>query len=85
MKDNQKEKLKQMLIAEREKVQGYEQLGRIHNAYIGILLKRLNATQENPIVISAEEVMKALDGIDVRATKQEGQNVWEMYVEELKE
>lgn len=65
--DKQKEKLKQMLEAEREKVAGYEQLAKVHSAYISILLKKLEATEDNPINIKASDVTQALEMYESRA------------------
>jgi len=65
--DKQKEKLKKMLIEEREKVKGYEQIGRIHSAYIAILLNRLKATEDNAVVITKEEVTQAIGNFEARA------------------
>lgn len=58
--DKQKDKLKRMLIAEREKVAGYEQVAKVNSAYISILLKRLGATTDNKIEIKASEITEAL-------------------------
>lgn len=58
--DKQKDKLKRMLIAEREKVAGYEQVAKVNSAYISILLKRLGATEDNKIEIKASEITEAL-------------------------
>ena len=65
--DKQKEKLKQMLEAEREKVAGYEQLAKVHSAYISILLRKLDATEDNPINIKASDVTEALTMYESRA------------------
>ena len=65
--DNQKEKLKQMVEAEREKVAGYEQLAKVHSAYIAILLRKLEATKDNPINIKASDVTQALEMYESRA------------------
>lgn len=70
--DKQKEKLKKMLEEEREKVAGYEQLAKVHSAYISILLKKLNATEDNPIEIKASEVTEAMQMYEARAVATEG-------------
>lgn len=82
--DKQKEKLKQMLEEEREKIAGYEQLAKLHSAYISILLRRLNATEENGVVISAEEVKHAMDHFEAHAYT-DGNGEWKLYCEEVKE
>lgn len=61
--DYQAEQLK----AEREKVKGYEELAKIHSAYISILLKELGATKDNMITITAAEVTEALQKYEARA------------------
>lgn len=65
--DKQKEKLKTMLEAERQKVAGYEQLAKVHSAYISILLKKLGATKENVITITPDAVKDALEHYEARA------------------
>ena len=72
MKDKQKEKLEKMLKEEREKVAGYEQLAKVHSAYITILLKELGATQDNMITITASEVKEALEKYEARAIQADG-------------
>ena len=69
--DKQKEKLKQMLEAEREKVAGYEQIAKVHSAYISILLRKLGATEDNAVVITALEVKEALVKYEARAIQVE--------------
>jgi hypothetical protein len=81
--DKQKEKLKQMLEAERAKVAGYEQLAKVHSAYISILLKKLGATEDNMIVIAASEVTEALKKYEARAIATDGG--FSLYLEETKE
>lgn len=70
-KRNRKEKWDdyqaEQLKAEREKVAGYEELAKIHSAYISILLKRLEATKDNMITITAAEVTEALQKYEARA------------------
>lgn len=55
------EKLIQMVEAEREKVAGYEQLAKLHAAYIAFLLQKLGATKDNPITITKEDVAGAME------------------------
>lgn len=81
--DKQKEKLKQMLEAEREKVKGYEQLAKVHSAYISILLKKLGATEDKAIAVKASEVTEALQKYEARAIATEGG--FSLYCEEIKE
>ena len=81
--DKQKEKLKQMLMTEREKIAGYEQLAKVHSAYISILLKRLGATEDNMIAITASEVTEALEKYEARAVATE--DGFGLYLEEAKE
>ena len=64
-------KLKQMIQDEREKVKGYEQLAKVHSAYISILLNKLGATKDNMITITASEVTEALKKYEARAIQTE--------------
>lgn len=61
------ERLLNMAIEAREKVAGYEQIAQVHSAYISILLKRLGATKDNMITITASEVTEALKKYEARA------------------
>ena len=76
---NQKERLKEqnkrllkMATEAREKVAGYEQIARVHSAYISILLNKLGATEDKPITILATEVTEALKKYEARAIGVEG-------------
>ena len=77
--DKQKEKLKKMLLAEREKVAGYEQVAKVHSAYISILLKKLGATKDNAVAFTDAEVKEALSKYEARAIRAE--NGWGLYCE----
>lgn len=77
--DNQKEKLKEMLMTEREKVAGYEQVAKVHSAYISILLKKLGATKDNTVIITDSEIKEALNKYEARAIKTE--DGWGLYCE----
>lgn len=59
--------LDDQLYAEKEKVAGYEQIAKVHSAYIAILLRKLEATEDNPINIKASEVTEALTMYESRA------------------
>lgn len=61
------ERLLNMAKEAREKVAGYEQLAKVHSAYISILLKRLGATEDNMLTITASEVAEALSKYEARA------------------
>lgn len=63
----QNDRLLKMVSEEREKVAGYEQLAKVHSAYISILLKRLGATKDSMITITASEVTDALKNYEARA------------------
>lgn len=79
--DKQKEKLIRMLKTEREKVKGYEQVAKVHSAYISILLKRLGATEENKVDIPASKVTEALARYEARAMATE--KGFGLYYEEI--
>ena len=63
----QKARLIKMVTDEREKVAGYEQIAKVHSAYISILLNKLGATKDNPVTITASEVTEALNKYEARA------------------
>ena len=68
----QNDSLLKKLADERQKVAGYEQVAKVHSAYISILLKRLGATEDNKIDIKASEVTEALTTYEARAVATEG-------------
>lgn len=71
------DKLIKMLAEERERVAGYNQIAKVHSAYISILLKRLEATEDKPITITASEVTEALNKYEARAMPtEEGFNLY---------
>ena len=73
------EKLIQMVEAEREKVAGYEQLAKLHAAYIAFLLQKLGATKDNPITITKEDVAGAMELEVLGLPDSEG---FKLYIEE---
>lgn len=76
----QNEKFRKMYELEREKSVGHEQLAKIQNAYITILLQKLGATEESPVTISGEEVKEILDKDIVRVGMAD-KGVWKFYLE----
>lgn len=77
--DKQKEKLKQMLEEERVRVKGYEEVAKLHNAYISILLSKLNATEDNAVTISLDDVSYAMSHFETRAYIDEKKGEWKLY------
>ena len=69
---NKNQKLLKMIAEEREKVAGYEQIAKVHSAYISILLNELGATKDNMITITASEVTEALKKYEARAIQVDG-------------
>lgn len=67
----QNRRLLEMIGKEREKVGGYEQLAKVHSAYISILLKRQGASKDNMITVTSEEVKEALKKYEARAIQVE--------------
>ena len=65
-------KLEQMLKAEKEKTKAYDQIAKIHSAYIAILLKKLEASKDNAVVITSEEVSEAMESFETRGLPVEG-------------
>lgn len=64
---NRNHRLLKMIAEERAKVAGYEQIAKVHSAYISILLQKLGATKDNMITITAGEVKEALRKYEARA------------------
>ena len=73
------EKLLKMIGEEREKVAGYEQLAKLHAAYIAFLLQKLGATKDNPVTITNADVAGAMN-TEVRGMP-DGEG-WKLYIEE---
>lgn len=70
-RDKQKwiDHLQEQVNAEKEKTAGYEQLAKLHSAYISILLRKLGATaSDNAATITNAEVTEALAKHETRAT-----------------
>ena len=65
------DKLLKMLAEERLKIKGYEEVAKVHSAYIAILLKKLGATKDNMITITAPEVTESLNKYEARAIPME--------------
>lgn len=80
----QNEKLRKMYEVEREKNAGYEELSNIQNAYIAVLLKKMGATEEHPIIVTNGEV-KALLGSKLVTVNVVEKGKWQFYIEEDKE
>lgn len=77
--DRKNEKLIKMVEAERERVAGYEQIAKLHAAYIAHLLGKLGATKDNPLTITKDDVAEAMK-LEVRgAPCSEG---FKLYIEE---
>lgn len=67
-----------MVNDEREKVAGYEQLAKLHAAYIAHLLQKLGATKENPVTITKDDVTEAMNLKVLGAPCSEG---FKLYIE----
>ena len=65
--EKRNERLLKAVSEEREKIASYEQLAKVHSAYISILLKKLGATEDNKVEIKATEVTEALNKYESRA------------------
>ena len=61
-----------MITEERDKVAAYNEIAKVHSAYISILLKELGATKDNMFTITASDITKALDCYETRAVQVEG-------------
>ena len=75
----QNQKLMKMLAEEREKIAGYEQIAKVHSAYIAILLKAMG----NAVTITESEVKEALEKYEVRALRVD--DGWSLYCEVIAE
>ena len=64
----QNERLMKMVAEARERCRNYEKIANVHSAYISILLKRLGATKDNMVTITASEVKEAMDHHEARVT-----------------
>ena len=64
--------LEKIVRAEKEKTKAYDQIAKIHSAYIAILLKKLVATKDNAVVITSEEVSEAMEKYETRGLPMEG-------------
>lgn len=69
--------------AEKEKVKGYEQLAKIHNAYISILLNKLGAVSvESAVTITDDEIKRAMAVFETKGNI-EKMGEWKLYCEEI--
>lgn len=75
----QNERLMRMVAEAREKCRGYEQVAKVHSAYISILLNKLGATEDNKVTITASEVKEALTKYETRAVL--GEDCYSLYCE----
>ena len=66
--DKRNEKLLQMVRDAKEREIGYEQIAKMYNAYISVLLNRLGATEGNEVVITGEDIANALSSCLARAS-----------------
>ena len=71
--------------AEQEKVKGYAELARVHSAYISILLKKLEATKDNAVTVTGEEIKKAMEKYEARAMYEPTDRSWKLYCEVIAE
>ena len=71
-----------IIATEKDARKGYEELAKLHSAYITMLLQKLGATEENPITIKASEVTEALKKYEARAMQAE--DGFSLYCEEVK-
>lgn len=72
--------LKEMLAKEREKIAGYEQMAKIYTAYIYLLLKKLEAVEDNKVTFKEDEIQEAIRKGETRAIRSE--EGWSLYYEE---
>ena len=75
-------KLEAELADEKQKAEGYEEIARVHNAYIAFLLHKLGATEEAPVVIRGEDIKHALEHLETRVLVGEA-GVWKFFCDEV--
>ncbi len=63
----QNDNLRKALEEERQRIEGYKEVAKIHTAYISILLLRLGADDENTVAISSKEVKCVIANYETRA------------------
>ena len=68
-----------MVHDERDKVAGYEQIAKLHAAYIAHLLSKLGATKENPVTITKNDVAEGMRAEVRGAPCEDG---FKLYIEE---
>ena len=61
-----------LIAMESEKRRGFEELAMVHSAYITILLRKLGATEDKMITITADEVREAMAKYEARAVPADG-------------
>ena len=83
--EKRNEALVKMVESEREMVAGYEQLAKVHSAYIAILLKKLEATKDNAVTVTGEEIKKAMEKYEARAMYEPTDKSWKLYCEVIAE
>ncbi len=79
--EKRRDALSKMVNVEREKIKGYEEIARLHSAYISILLQKLGATKDSPITITKEDVAEAMQKYEARALYEPTDNCWKIYCE----
>ena len=77
----QNERLRKMYEIERDKTAGYEELAKVQNAYVAILLKKLNATETKPVTITNDDVKEVL-GKDIVKVNIVESGSWQFYIKE---
>ncbi len=73
------EQLFKMVNDEREKTAGYEQVARLYTAYISILLRMLNATEEKRVTIKGTDIKEALERFVASATYDTENDVYSLW------
>lgn len=75
--EKQNAKLREMLEKERENIAGYKQVSEIQNAFIAVLLNKLEATSDKKVAITQAEVNQAMTKYKVKTTV--AVHGWEFY------
>ncbi|MBQ4145888.1 MAG: hypothetical protein IJD36_04585 [Clostridia bacterium] len=77
------EHLLKMVQDAREREKGYEQVAQVYSAYIAILLKRIGATEDNPVTVGGKEIAEALNNIETLALPDDS-GEWKLFYREKK-
>lgn len=68
-----------------ERVDVYEAVLKTNAAYIALLLQRVNADEEHPVIFTQTDIQYALSKLEARAKPKEPDDSWQLYYVELEQ